>query len=64
MLTESEDITERAAKLRAQAKRYRALAEFLSDQKSIAIAQECASELEAEAAAEGANEVRELQRAS
>jgi hypothetical protein len=40
----------RAAKLRARARRYEALAEGLFDLKMVAVVQACAQELEAEAA--------------
>ena len=52
VLSNLEDILGRAAELRARAERYRLLAETLFDPIIIAAAQECARELETEAAAQ------------
>ena len=52
VLSNLDDTLDRAAELRARAKRYRLLAETLSDPNMIAIAQECARELEADATAQ------------
>ena len=52
MLNHSDDAFDRADKLMARAVRYRLLAEILCDPKIVAVAQECAHELETEAAQE------------
>jgi len=52
MLNPSDDAFDRCGKLLAQAERYRLLAEIFGDPGIVAIAQECARELETEAAQE------------
>jgi hypothetical protein len=52
MLNHSDDTFDPADKLMARAERYRLLAEILCDPNLVAVAQECARELETEARAQ------------